>query len=387
MSPRRGGGSSSGGLPDSIPDGVFEGGTSSAGNDNDYGSSGSSSSYDPCNHSIAFSVIMAIFLVVYVIIALWHIAFLIKGRKIKGVPILLRFRFGACLFCLILSTSLSVIFTGAHECSSMSLWDFVSGSIAANIFFNISHLFLVFVALFPMSRAVRLARRYLSEVANSSTKHHSNTVAEKICQGILLSCMIALITTYLFIVSINQGDYRTAVYDGFSWEPINGYQETYLAFILLQLLANGISVVISYSRVSKINRMELRAQGPYNRARIAKRPGCLASGIYDISYPACADIEKREHGEPRRCVYLCANYTTGAPPPELSAQTHPQTSVAGAVHPIPVHEVPAYNTYAHPNLIPQERAELEALPRSQSPDQWIFVPNGTFPQDGQLNKT
>jgi hypothetical protein len=31
-------------------------------------------------------------------------------------------------------------------------------------------------------------------------------------------------------------------------------------------------------------------------------------------------------------------------PPELSAQTHPQTSVAGAVHPVPVHEVPAYNS-------------------------------------------
>ncbi|CBF70078.1 predicted protein [Aspergillus nidulans FGSC A4] len=71
-------------------------------------------------------------------------------------------------------------------------------------------------------------------------------------------------------------------------------------------------------------------------------------------------------------------------PPELSAQTHPQTSVAGAVHPVPVHEVPAYNTYAHPNLTPQQRAELEALPRSQSPGQWIFVPNGTFPQDGQV---
>jgi hypothetical protein len=158
------------------------------------------------------------------------------------------------------STSLTVIFTGAHECSSMSLWDYVSGTITASIFFHISQLFLVFVALFPMSRAVRLAQRYLSEVANSGTKHHRNSLAEKICQGVLLSCMIVIITAYLFIASINQGDYRTAVYDRLSWEPIKGDQETYLVFTLLQLLANGISVAISYSRVSKINRMELRAQ-------------------------------------------------------------------------------------------------------------------------------
>jgi hypothetical protein len=104
MSPRRGGGSSSGGLPDSLPDGLFEGGTSSAGNDNDYGSSQSSSNVNACSRSgsIAFIVIMTISLVVYIIIALWYIAFLTKGRKIKGVPLLLRFRFGACLFCLIL---------------------------------------------------------------------------------------------------------------------------------------------------------------------------------------------------------------------------------------------------------------------------------------------
>jgi hypothetical protein len=39
---------------------------------------------------------------------------------------------------------------------------------------------------------------------------------------------------------------------------------------------------------------------------------------------------------------------TGLPaaslPPEMSAQTHPQNSVAGAVLPVPVPEVPAYNS-------------------------------------------
>ncbi|KAL4777565.1 hypothetical protein BDW60DRAFT_202455 [Aspergillus nidulans var. acristatus] len=83
---------------------------------------------------------------------------------------------------------------------------------------------------------------------------------------------------------------------------------------------------------------------------------------------------------------------TGLPaaslPPEMSAQTHPQNSVAGAVLPVPVPEVPAYNTYAHPNLTSQQRAELEAVPRSQSQGQWIFVPHGPFPHDGQqFNKT
>ncbi|KAL4820065.1 hypothetical protein BDW67DRAFT_181154 [Aspergillus spinulosporus] len=83
-----------------------------------------------------------------------------------------------------------------------------------------------------------------------------------------------------------------------------------------------------------------------------------------------------------RLVRTLKNANTASP-----GVTHPQSPVAAAVHPVPVHEVPAYNTYAHPNLTPQQRAELEAVPRSQSPGQWIFVPQGAFPQDGQLNKT
>ncbi|KAL4746737.1 hypothetical protein BDW72DRAFT_29154 [Aspergillus terricola var. indicus] len=113
MSPRRGGGSSSGGLSgslsDSLPDRLLDGGTSPAGNDDDYSSPPSSSDVTACTRTGMVAVVVvitAIFLVIYIVIALWYIAFLLKGRKIKGVPLLLRFRFGACLFCLILQYTL-----------------------------------------------------------------------------------------------------------------------------------------------------------------------------------------------------------------------------------------------------------------------------------------
>ncbi|KAL4742303.1 hypothetical protein BDV11DRAFT_167357 [Aspergillus similis] len=434
MSPRRGGSSSFGGLPDGLPDGLFDGGTSSAGEDDDYGSSPSSSAAMACSQpgmpswwNISFIVVTAIFLVIYIVIALWYISFLLEGRKIKGVPLLLRFRFGACLFCLILSTFLEAIFTGAYACSNMSMWDYVGGIIPAMIFLRISWLFLVFVALFPMSRAVRLARRYLSEVANSGTKHHSKNRAEKICQGVLLSCMIIIVTAHLFISSVNQGDHRTAVYDGFleTWTPIPGERETYIVFPFLQLLATGISVTISHSRVSKINHAEPRAQKFISRNRIYSAV-LLARSCFMVIVTIAFDLvgagtfegdiavlvlqEALDATLLASIIYLTravrslkdantvgpgavsTTVQTGqsvAPvPSEMSAQTHPQISVAGAGHPVPVPDIPAYhsNTYAHPNLTSQQRAELEAVPRSQSPGQWVFVPHNAFPHDGQLKK-
>lgn len=103
MSPRRGGTFGFDGL---------SGAGASSGGDGEYGSQPNPSTTTACSQpgipswwNISYIVITALFLVIYILIAFWYITFLFKGGKIKGVPLLLRFRFSACLFCLILYCS------------------------------------------------------------------------------------------------------------------------------------------------------------------------------------------------------------------------------------------------------------------------------------------
>ncbi|KAI9376184.1 hypothetical protein BJX61DRAFT_539046 [Aspergillus egyptiacus] len=233
MAPRRGGSSSFGGSS---------------------GSSGSSEyTVSACSHGgtgswgLPVVITAAIFLGVYLAISLWHLVFMVKSRQIKGPPMLLRFRFGACLFCFFLSSFLETIYEGSHACGNMEFYDYLTGMIPSRIFLHVAWLFLVFVLLFPISRAIRVTRRMITPRAEKENKSkHTNKNVERTIQGILLIMMIIAITAHLFIHTLNEVEVRRYP----PYDRKAGEIESYVAFPFLQLLAHVILLGVSKARLS-----------------------------------------------------------------------------------------------------------------------------------------
>ncbi|KAL4947216.1 hypothetical protein BDW69DRAFT_190393 [Aspergillus filifer] len=186
----------------------------------DYGGSGGSGSSDynapacsnagPAWWGLSNVITSSIFLGIYFIILMWHLVFVVRSKRIKGMPMLLRFRFGSCLFCFFLSSFLETVYTGSYTCSDMEFYDYITGMIPTRIFLHIAWLFLVFVVLFPMSRAIRLTRKMLlpQQAENKVKEHHTHKNIERTVQGILLIMMIIAITVHLFIHTLNQVEVR-----------------------------------------------------------------------------------------------------------------------------------------------------------------------------------
>ncbi|KAL5002742.1 hypothetical protein BDV10DRAFT_180965 [Aspergillus recurvatus] len=139
----------------------------------------------------------------------------------------------------------------------MEFYDYITGMIPTRIFLHIAWLFLVFVVLFPMSRAIRLTRKMLSpqQAENKVKEHHTHKNIERTVQGILLIMMIIAITIHLFIHTLNQVEARR--YPPYDRHP--GEVESYTAFPFLQLLTNVILFGVSSSRLSGLrNLVDLR---------------------------------------------------------------------------------------------------------------------------------
>ncbi|CEL11701.1 hypothetical protein ASPCAL14800 [Aspergillus calidoustus] len=221
-----------------------------------FGDSGSSEyTVSACSQSgwwgLSTTITSAIFLAVYLGISIWHLVFMVKSRQVKGVPMLLRFRFAACLFCFFLSSLLESIYRGAHECGNMTLSDYMTGMIPVRIFLHLAWLFLIFVVLFPMSRAIRVTRRMLiPQPGENKSKQHKNKNIERAIQGIFLSLMIIAITIHMFIHALNQTEARDSLGDFHRYQRRPGEEESYAAFPFLQLFSNVILLGVSRSRMA-----------------------------------------------------------------------------------------------------------------------------------------
>jgi hypothetical protein len=184
------------------------------------------------------------------------------------------------------SSFLETIYEGSHACGDMGFYDYLTGMIPSRIFLHAAWLFLVFVLLFPVSRAIRVTRRMIMPDAEKENKSkHTNKNIERTIQGILLTIMIIAITVHLFIHTLNQVEVRR--YPPYDRKP--GEVESYAAFPFLQLLANVILLGVSKSRLSGLsagNVMDLRLMvcsiPQFFRAHHVTRKGRSAKRICNV---------------------------------------------------------------------------------------------------------